>query len=135
MKTNVVLTFSEYNRARGKKGDMRKLILAVTMNVIAALAPTLARASHDPFVRLVCYGPAPVRAVATIDIDGSPLQISCNEAQRVSEVAVAPRSPSWVLHLEMVTPLGIRTVMRQGNEWPLRFSTELDDRECQLDLR
>ena len=113
---------------------MRALTLAVTVGVIAAAAPAWAEASHDPFVRLVCYGPPPVRAVATIQLDGGFLQLECTEAQRVAEMAVAPREPSWALQLEMTTPLGTRTVLRQGTEWPLTLSTELDNRECQLDL-
>jgi hypothetical protein len=71
---------------------------------------------------------------ATIEIDGAPLQLQCSEAQRVTEVAVTPRNPAWALRLEMTTPMGLRTVLRSGSEWPLRLTTELDERECQLDL-
>lgn len=113
---------------------MRAWILAVTMTVIASLAPAVASANHYAFVRLVCYGQAPVRATAIIEIDGTPLQVQCTESQRVVEVPVSPRDPAWTLQLEMLTPMGKRTILRQGSEWPLTLSTELDDRECQLDL-
>jgi hypothetical protein len=112
---------------------MRVWVLAIALSATAIMAPAQAGAEHT-FVRLVCFGQAPVNAVATIEIDGVPLEVRCSDGQRVAEVSVTPHNLSWVLHLEMNTPLGKRTVMRQGTEWPLTLSTELDNRECQLDL-
>ena len=87
-------------------------------------ASTGAGRSQSKFVRAAGrFGPAPVRVVATIEIDGASLQLQCSEAQRVTEVAVTPRDAAWALRLEMTTPMGIRTVLRNGAEWPLRLST------------
>jgi hypothetical protein len=112
---------------------MRAWIVAIAVSAIT-LVPTGQAGANHAFVRLICFGDPPVSAIATIEIDGEPVQLHCNEGQRVTEVAVAPHNPSWALHLEMTTPLGTRTILRQGTEWPLTLSTELDNRECQLDL-
>ena len=112
---------------------MRVWIAAIALSAIASVAAGSAGASHS-YVRLVCYGQAPLSAVANIEIDGVSVQLRCNEGQRVTEVSVVPHNPAWALQLEMNTPLGTRTILRQGTDWPLTLSTELDNRECQLDL-
>ena len=112
---------------------MRAWIAAIALGAIASVAVGTAEAGHS-YVRLVCYGQAPLNAVANIQIDGTSVQLRCNEGQRVTEVAVVPNNPAWALQLEMNTPLGTRTILRQGTDWPLTLSTELDNRECQLDL-